>query len=119
MAPRSKTREIVLVDKKGSFGILSKKSSGKKEEFDFKSLSALRSLLSNEKARLLHVVKTQEPKSIYQLAKILERDFKSVFQDIKLLERFGIIERVSEKVGKRESHRPVITTDTLNITLNI
>ena len=119
MATNSKTREIILVDKKGTFSILSKKLSGKKEEFDFKSLSSLRSVLSNEKARLLHVIKTQEPRSIYQLAKILKRDFKSVFEDIKLLERFGIIDRVLEKTGKRESHRPVITIDTLNIVINI
>ncbi len=119
MAQRSKTREIVLIDKKGTFSILSKKLSGKKEEFDFKSLSALRSILSNEKARLLNVIKTQEPKSIYKLAKILKRDFKSVFEDIKLLERFGIIDRVLEKTGKRESHRPILTIDTLNIIINI
>ena len=62
----------------------------KKEDFDFEALSALRRLLSNEKARLLHVIKKNRPKSIYELAKILKRDFKSVNEDIKLLQRFGI-----------------------------
>ena len=73
--------------------------------------------MSNEKARILHVVKTQNPQSIYELAKKLERGFKSVNDDVKLLERFGFIELIEEKTKNRVRHRPVIMVDT--ITLNV
>jgi len=119
MAQRSKTREIILVDKGGSFNPLYKKAGSKKEDFDFQSLSALRRILSNERARLLHVLKNQQPGSIYSLAKILDRDFKSVFQDLKLLERFGFIDMIAEKTGKRERLKPLVVIDTLHLIINL
>ena len=85
----SKTREITITESKGAFSLL-KKGLLLKSGYDFEGLSALRRLLSNERARLLHVIKTEEPKSIYELAKKLSRDFKTVNEDIKLLERFGL-----------------------------
>ncbi|MAG37777.1 ArsR family transcriptional regulator [Candidatus Pacearchaeota archaeon] len=119
MAEKSKTREIVIVDKGGTFNTLLKKFSQEKESYDFEALSALRKLLSNEKARLLHTIKTKSPKSIYELAKILKRDFKSVKEDIKLLQRFGFIDFIAEKTGKRERLRPILTIDTLHIQIKI
>ena len=68
---------------------------------------------------LLNVIKNQKPNSLYQLAKILKRDFKSVINDIKLLERFGFIDMVSEKTGKRQRLRPVIVVDSIYINLKI
>ena len=115
----SKTREITIVDKRGAFEAFFKKFSGEKEDYDFEGLSVLRKLLSNEKARLLHVIKTKNPPSLYKLAKILKRDFKSVVQDIKLLERFGFIDMISEKTGKRERLRPILVVDSININLRV
>jgi predicted transcriptional regulator len=114
----SKTREITIVQSKGAFSIL-KKGLLSKEEYDFEGLSALRRLLSNEKARLLHVLKTQHPDSIYTLAKKLERNFKTVNDDIKLLERFGFIELVEEKTKNRIRHKPELLVDSLIINLKI
>jgi len=88
MAKKTKTRQITLVGDKGTFSTLFKKFSGEKKEYDFEGLAALRNLLSNEKARTLQVIKHKNPKSIYDVAKILKRDFKSVSDDIKLLESF-------------------------------
>lgn len=72
---------------------------------------ALRQLLSNEKARILHIIKTKKPKSIYELAKTLKRGFKSVNDDVKFLQRFGFIELVEEKTKNRVRHKPVIVID--------
>ena len=74
-----------------------------KKDYDFSGILALRQLLSNEKARILHVIKTQSPTSIYDLSKKLDRTFKSVNDDLKLLERFGFIELIEEKTKKRRS----------------
>ena len=79
----------------------------------------MRQLLSNEKARIMDVIKTQKPGSIYELAKKLGRNFKSVSEDVKLLERFGFIELVEEKTKKRKRHRPEIVVDTITIHFKI
>ncbi|MEK6926828.1 MAG: hypothetical protein AABX11_00195 [Nanoarchaeota archaeon] len=119
MAKKSKTREINIVDKGGTFASFFKRMSGDSEDFDYEGISALRKILSNEKARLLHTIKTKSPNSIYQLARLLGRDFKSVSLDIKLLERFGFIEMISEHTGKRERLKPILVLENLTINIKI
>ncbi|MFA4960606.1 MAG: hypothetical protein WC548_02980 [Candidatus Pacearchaeota archaeon] len=92
---------------------------GKSTDHDFSDVKMLRSLLSNEKSRILYILKKENPCSIYALAKILGRDFKSVREDVLSLERFGFLEFISEKRGKRESLRPVLSVDSLQIIINI
>lgn len=116
MAPRTKTREITITDEGGTFSTLFKRLSGEaKDVYDFDGLARLRSLLSNEKARIIHVIKNSKPASLYALARMVGRDFKSVFEDVKALERFGCLELISEKVGKRERLKPVLVVDTLHL----
>lgn len=112
------TREITIKESKGAFSIF-KKSSKTKENYDFSGLSSLRQLLGNEKARILNTIKTDKPDSLYSLAKKLGRNFKSVYEDTKLLERFGFIELIQEKTNNRTRYKPRITTDTITITIKI
>ncbi|MEK6855137.1 MAG: hypothetical protein AABX73_02860 [Nanoarchaeota archaeon] len=119
MAEKSKVREILLVDEGGTFSTFFKRFSSSKEEYDFESLSLLRKLLSNEKARVLNVIKTKNPRSIYELARILKRDFKSVREDIKLLEKFGFIDMLAENTGKRERLKPVLNVNSVHIHVKI
>ena len=114
----TKVREITLRESKGAFSIFSKQKITKKD-YNFEGVSALRQLLSNEKARILDVVKYKNPKSIYGLAKILERPFKAVFDDLKLLQRFGFIDLMKEKTKGRERLRPVLAIDTLIINIKV
>jgi predicted transcriptional regulator len=53
------------------------------------------------------------------LAKKLNRSFKSVHDDVKLLERFGFIQLVEEKVNNRTRHKPHLVTDTITIHLKV
>ena len=115
---KSKTREITITESKGAFSMFRKPKNSKKG-YDFEGILALRQILSNEKARILHVIKTQNPKSIYDLAKKLDRGFKSVNDDIKLLERFGFIELIEEKTKNRRRHKPKIVVDTITIHLRV
>lgn len=115
---KTKTREITITESKGTFSIF-KKSGLSKKDYDFSGLLALRQLLTNEKARILNVIKTQNPKSIYELAKKLGRGFKSVNDDIKLLERFGLIELTKEKTKNRTRHKPEIVVENILINLKI
>lgn len=111
---KAKTREITIKEAKGAFSLFQKQKIQKKD-YDFSGILALRQLLSNEKARILNTIKTQNPKSIYDLAKKLNRGFKSVNDDIKLLERFGFIELIEEKTKNRIRHKPEIVVDTITI----
>ncbi len=111
-------RELIITLSKGTFNLFRKKGTSKKD-YDFSGISAIRNLLSNEKARILDTIKNQNPDSIYSLAKILGRNFKSVFDDVKLLERFGFISFVEEKEGKRIRHRPKIIVDSIIINIKI
>lgn len=114
-----KTRIIDIYEKGGRFKSVFKKFTGLKKDYNIKDLSLVRKLLSNEKARLLHVVKTKEPNSLYALAKFLDRDFKSVREDIILLKKFGFIDLVEEKSGKRKTHKPIITANSISINIRI
>ena len=118
MAKNEKIKEITIIESKGAFSIF-KKSELTKKDYEFSGLLALRQLLSNEKARIIHTIKTQDPKSIYDLAKKLGRCFKSVNDDLKLLERFGLIEFVEEKTLNRVRHKPKLLVDTITIHLKI
>ena len=118
MAEKTKTREITLVDEGGAFTSFFKRFKTE-EEFDFEGLAMLRKLLRNEKAKILHTVKMKKPKSIYELAKMLKRDFKSVFDDIKLLEKFGFVEMIEEKSGRRIRHKPIVVVDSMHIYIKI
>jgi len=117
--PQKKKTKIRYVDVNVNKGNFVSKLMGGKKTHDFSDVKLLRSLLSNEKARILYAIKTQKPRSIYGLAKLLGRDFKSVREDIKVLERFGFIDFHSEKVGKRESLMPVLVADRLQIIIDI
>jgi len=117
MAQKTKIREISIHESHGVFSIL--RRFGGKEEYDFKGLSEFRQILSNEKARILDVIKNQKPSSIYSLSKMLGRNFKSVQQDIKLLEKFGFIELVKEKTKNRIRHRPEIVVDTIIVNIRV
>jgi predicted transcriptional regulator len=117
MVQSKKTRYVNVNVNKGSF--VSKLIGGSSKPIDFSDIKILRSILSNEKARILYLLKENKPSSIYGLAKLLKRDFKSVRENLLLLERFGFIEFVLEKKGRRESLRPVLSTDSLEIIINI
>ncbi len=113
---KSKVREITIKQSKSAFSILLPTKSSS-PSYNFSGISALRQLLSNEKAKILDTIKTQKPKSIYELSKKLNRGFKSVNDDIKLLQRFGFIDLLPEKTKNRTRLKPVLLID--KITINI
>jgi predicted transcriptional regulator len=113
-----KTRTITIQDKEGSYySIFNRfRSEPRREE---SNVSVLRTILAPEKARMLHALKTRQPNSIYELAKILARDFKSVRQDIAILEKFGLVEMIPIYKGKREKLKPLLVLDVLEIRLEL
>jgi len=114
MAKQIKSKNITIEEKEGSFLSVFKRRPKK-----YTGIANLRQILSNEKARMLHVIKNKQPDSIYKLAKLLGRDFKAVRHDIRLLEKFGFLELVSSHKQGRERIRPVLDADQIVITINI
>jgi len=115
---KKRIKEIVLVASKGRFSLFKKQEISKKK-YDFSGIAALRQLLSNEKARILYTIKNQKPISIYDLAKKLNRSFKSVNDDTKSLQKFGLIKLVEEKTKNRKRYKPEIAVDVITIKLKI
>jgi predicted transcriptional regulator len=109
---KTKIREISIIQSKGAFSIF---KPGTSKNYNFEDVSSLRQIFSNEKARILNTIKSQNPASIYDLAKKLGRSFKAVSDDVKLLKKFGFIDLKEEQFKKRKRLRPVIVVDTLNI----
>ena len=118
MAEKKKTK-IRYVDVNVNRAGFVSKLMGAERPQDFSDIKLLRNLLSNEKARILYTLKTKNPKSIYELGKILGRDFKSVRRDVKVLERFGFIEFFRDKQGRRQYLMPVLSIEKLQIIIDI
>ncbi len=58
----------------------------------FTSLEAVRTLLTDKRMELLHLIREHSPRSINQLASIADRDFKNVHTDIMLLKQYGLVQ---------------------------
>jgi predicted transcriptional regulator len=74
---------------------------GPREEVGLTSIEAARNFLTRERLALLRAIRTHRPDSLYELAKIVDRDFKNVQEDIRLLERHGLVRIAKEFRGKR------------------
>ena len=92
-----------------------KKSQAPKDNVCFTSLEAVRSLLSEKRMELLHLIKEQRPKSIYALAKISGRDFKNVHADVTLLKRYGLIRILKGKEPHSPQHQISVPYQSINI----
>jgi predicted transcriptional regulator len=64
----------------------------KDDEIIFASLEAVARVFSKGRMEILSAVIQKRPKSIYELAKLLDRDFKTVHTDVKLLADIGLLD---------------------------
>jgi predicted transcriptional regulator len=99
--------------------ILSLKSQKNKKNSSSFDVKTLRSMLSREKLRIILFLKNNEVNSMYDLSKKLDRDFRAVRDDVKVLESMNILELQKRKVGKRKSNVPRISVNKIQITINI
>lgn len=85
-----------------------------KSSIGFESIDTLRKVLTPKRLELLKVIKEKSPGSIYELAKIVDRDLKSVTTDVKVLEEYWLISLEKSEEG-RAKVRPEVEFDKLNI----
>lgn len=69
----------------------------------FESLKAMRTFITDERLRILKVVRKHHPGSIYELAKLLKRDTKNVNDDVRFLADLGLIDLKESKDGRRRT----------------
>jgi predicted transcriptional regulator len=89
-----------------------------RRELSFESIDTLRKVLTKGRLELLSAIKRQNPKSIYDLAKIVKRDLKSVNTDLEALKDIDIVEFRKEKEGRARTI-PTLVFDHLNISVEI
>lgn len=71
----------------------------------FPSFEILGKVITGARLELLSVIRKSKPKSIQELARLAGRDFKNVYQDIKLLAQYGLIELKQQ--GPRKAATPI------------
>jgi predicted transcriptional regulator len=67
----------------------------------FTSLEAARKVLTPKRLQLLRVIRQNRPGSIYQLARLVDRDFKNVHTDIQALASYGLLSLMKPQAGRR------------------
>lgn len=87
----------------------------KEPEIYFTSFEAFRKALTPKRLELLHIIKTQKPSSINELARMLKRDIKNVAEDVKYLRQIGFI----EVKGIKKKTMPIITYDKINLEIAV
>lgn len=69
-----------------------------------------RSIFTEGRLKVIQTLKDKKPGSIYALAKLLKRDFKNVYEDVRFLSELGIIS-IEENDTGRSQKKPVLVCD--------
>ncbi|MFZ3064983.1 MAG: winged helix DNA-binding protein [Nitrospirota bacterium] len=80
----------------------------------FESIEGFRKALTPKRLELLHLIKEKHPKSLQELARLADRDMKSIITDIEILEELDLIDMKRKKEGRRESE-PKVSYDAIEL----
>lgn len=69
-----------------------------------------RAIFTEGRLKIIQTLKEKSPKSIYELAKLLKRDFKNVYDDVTFLSQLGVL-RIEEKTTGRKQKKPILLCD--------
>ncbi len=90
----------------------------KEDSISFQSLDQLRKFLTHKRLELLRVIKHKKPKSIYELAKLVNRAPENVNTDIKFLEHLGFVE-VAKVKEIRKKLVPEVSYDKMTLEISV
>lgn len=82
---------------------------------NFQNPSDLRALLTDRRVELLRSIMTKRPDSIRQLAERLDRDVKTVHDDLQILAEYDVVH--FEVAGRAK--RPFVPYDSIEVSLEI
>lgn len=75
----------------------------KKPGVYFENLETMRKAITEERLRILKVIKARQPSSIYELAKLVNRDHKNVSDDVHYLAELGLIDLKKTKEARERT----------------
>jgi predicted transcriptional regulator len=86
----------------------------------FTSIEAARNLLTPNRLALLRTIRARHPGSIYELAKIVQRDLKNVQDDLRLLARYELVRMGAGRgTGNRKVKIPTAPFDQIALEIAI
>ncbi|MCF6149225.1 MAG: hypothetical protein E3K37_11270 [Candidatus Kuenenia sp.] len=97
---------------------LKKKEAQKDKKLCFENIKELRKAITPKRIELLHIAKKMKPKSMQELARILNRDIKSIAMDLHLLGKLGLIDMKRKTEGRKEA-RPVVDYNKISLEIVI
>jgi len=109
-------------DEKDVAEVFKKISKGEKIREDkivVESLDELRKVLTKERIRLLHAIRTKKPKSIYDLSLMLERDRKAIITDLEILKRLGLVKIAKRRTMKRIRTVPTVPYTKIDVAISV
>lgn len=72
-----------------------------------------RAIFTDGRLKIIQLLKTESPDSIYELAKMLKRDFKNVYDDVLFLAEIGLVSLRESKKGRKQKKPQLICEDIL------
>ncbi len=89
-----KVKKVVVESLEELFSEIKKlihEGEGKIEFVSVGSIEELNRILTPQRKKLLDIVRRHKPSSISELAKMLDRDYKNVYDDVVFLEKVGFL----------------------------
>jgi len=102
-----------------AFKKISKGEKIREDKIVVESLDELRKVLTKERIRLLHAIRTKKPKSIYDLSLMLERDRKATITDIEILKRLGLVKIAKRRTMKRIRTVPTVPYTKIDVAISV
>lgn len=102
-----------------AFKKISKGEKVREDKIVVESLDELRKVLTKERIRLLHVIRTKKPKSVYDLSLMLERDRKAIITDIEILKRLGLVKIAKRRTMKRMRTVPSVPYTKIDVAISV
>ena len=78
----------------------------------------MRKVLTEKRLELLHIIKEQQPDSVYELSKIVKRDLKNINSDLDLLRDIGLVSMSRARKG-RERIIPRVNYDKIQLEIGV
>lgn len=85
----------------------------------FDTIETMRKAITEERIRIIKVIRERHPASIYELAKMLHRNIKNVSDDVHYLADLGLIELERAKANGREKAIPRVNYDKIRLEISV
>jgi predicted transcriptional regulator len=90
-----------------------------KNEIRSASLKALLAIATENRLTLFRLIHEERPESVYDLAKLFDRDMSYVSKEVRVLEGMGLIKLSKKTVSGRERFKPVALYDRIVVDFDL